>query len=214
MEDKIITSFKDRFNEILQLRKIKPVDLSRITGISKPQISSYMSGKYLPKQETIYKFAQVLNCSVGWLIGFDVPMNDLSDLQTSFVPIPILGIVKAGYDYLAEENIIGNINVDRSELGNIKEYFALRVKGDSMFPAIQENDIALVHYQKDCESNDIAIVLINGNDAPIKRVIKTNDGIVLQPQNPNYELQTYSKKEIKNIPIEIVGVVKQIIRKF
>lgn len=140
----------------------------------------------------------------------DVEIRDELDIPTS--SIPILGQVKAGYDYLAQENWEGTINVEKALVGNGKEYFALRVKGDSMSPMFIEGDIVVVRKQEDCENNEIAIVLINGDEGTIKKVRKTDQGIILQPFNQAYAPMIFTNNEIKTIPIRIVGVVKQLKR--
>ena len=64
------------------------------------------------------------------------------------------GTVKAGYNYLAQENWIGTIDVETSLVGNGDEYFALKVHGDSMFPVLVENDIVIIKKQSDFETGD------------------------------------------------------------
>ena len=52
----------------------KQADLVRETGLDRGSISSYLSGKYEPKQKAIYKLAASLGVSEPWLMGYDVPM--------------------------------------------------------------------------------------------------------------------------------------------
>ena len=117
-------TFAHRLVYAINIRDIKPVDLSRKTGISKTNISCYMSGKYEAKPDGLKLLSDALNVSPIWLMGYDVPMEKktddllkkigatpLSDLQT--INIPLLGTVKAGYDYLAQENWIGTVDIDK-----------------------------------------------------------------------------------------------------
>lgn len=129
-------------------------------------------------------------------------------------PIPILGTVKAGYDCLAQENWIGTIDVETSLVGNGGEYFALKIKGDSMAPVFIENDIVIIKKQEDCENNEFAVVIINGDEGTLKKVKKTDSGIILQPLNPAYGPVMYTYDEVQTIPIKIVGIVKQLKREF
>lgn len=130
------------------------------------------------------------------------------------ISIPILGTVKAGYDYLAQENWIGTIDVETSLVGNGEDYFALKVKGDSMSPVLIENDIVIVRKQDDFENGDIIVAIINGDESTIKRGKKSETGIYLQPLNTTYEPLIFTNEEIKNIPVLIVGIVKQLKREF
>ena len=103
------------------------------------------------------------------------------------VSIPILGIVKAGYDYLAQENWIGTIDVETSLVGDGKDFIALKVHGDSMSPTLIEDDIVIIKKQDDFENGDIVVAIINGDEATIKKGKKSDAGILLQPLNTDYE---------------------------
>lgn len=69
-------TFAERFNEALEIREIKPVDLSNKTGISQSTISQYRSGYAEPKKTKLKILADALNVNPSWLLGLDVPMND------------------------------------------------------------------------------------------------------------------------------------------
>lgn len=70
-----VSTTPDRLRDAMNIRGIKQVDLVRSTGIDKGSISSYLSGRYEPKQEAIYKMALALDVSEMWLWGYDVPME-------------------------------------------------------------------------------------------------------------------------------------------
>lgn len=70
-----MASISSRIKEAMETNKIKQSDLVERTGISKGAISSYISGKYIPKQKNIFLIAKALNVDEGWLMGCDVPMN-------------------------------------------------------------------------------------------------------------------------------------------
>lgn len=137
--------------------------------------------------------------------------DEFGNLVTS---IPLLGTVKAGYDYLAQENWEGTVEVETSLVGNGKDFIALKVKGDSMSPVLIEDDIVIIKKQEDFESGDIVVALINGDEATIKKGRKSDNSIVLQPLNPNYEPLIFTNEEMKSIPVKIIGIVKQLKREF
>ena len=179
-----------------------------------------MSGRYKAKQDGVYLLAQALQVNEAWLMGLDVSMEKeiniykTDKLGNSVIPIPILGTVKAGYNYLAQENWIGTIDVETSLVGNGDEYFALKVHGDSMFPVLIENDVVIIKKQSDFETGDIVVAIINGNEATIKKGKKSDSSILLQPLNTAYEPLIFTKEEMKSIPVTIVGIVKQLKRIF
>ena len=138
----------------------------------------------------------------------------IDSLGNPIISIPILGTVKAGYDYMARENWEGTIDVEKSIIGNGEDYFALRVHGQSMSPVLVEGDIVIVKKQNDFENGDIVVAIINGDEATIKKGKKNETSILLQPFNPSYEPLIFTNEEMKTIPIEIIGVVKQLKREF
>ncbi len=131
------------------------------------------------------------------------------------------GTVKAGYDYLAEENWEGTVEI-KEELAKTGDFFALKIKGNSMFETLWENDIVAVKKQDYARDGDIAVVLINGNEATVKKIRILEDGIKLIPlnrridpetQEPFYEDIFFSKSDIETKPVQIIGIVKQIIER-
>lgn len=145
---------------------------------------------------------------------FIVNNTKTDNLGTPVVSIPILGTVKAGYNYLAQENWIGSIDVETSLVGNGKDFIALKIHGDSMYPILIENDIVIVKKQEDFQNGDIVVAIINGNEATIKKGKKSENSILLQPINSNYEPLIFTYDEVKTIPVKIIGVVKQLKRSF
>lgn len=218
--NELVDTFSNRLNTAMRIRNLKPVELSEKTGIDKSKISSYMSGRYKAKQDGVYLLAQALQVNEAWLMGLDVSMEKnlniykTDKLGNSIIPIPILGTVKAGYNYLAQENWIGTIDVETSLIGNGNEYFALKVHGNSMSPVLIEDDIVIIKKQNDFENGDIVVAIINGDEATIKKGKKSDNSILLQPLNSAYEPLIFTKEEMKTIPVTIIGIVKQLKREF
>ena len=212
----LVDTFSNRLNAAMRIRNIKATELSIITGIAKSSLSEYINGKYEAKQDGVYLLAKALNVSEAWLMGLDVPMERIiktDKLGNPIVEIPLLGIVKAGYNYLAQENWIGTVDIDKS-LADTGEFLALKVHGDSMSPVLIEDDIVIVKKQDDFENGDIIVAIINGDEATIKKAKKSENSILMQPFNNNYEPLIFTYDEMKTIPVTIVGVVKQLKREF
>ena len=70
-----MVEIRARIKQGLQMRNMKQAELADKTGIDKGQISSYLSGKYKPKQENLSLLAAALDVSEYWLMGLDVPME-------------------------------------------------------------------------------------------------------------------------------------------
>lgn len=221
--DKIIfQKVGSRLKHARELRHITLEEAGKKVDVHKSTILRWENGETEKiKIPIIEILASFYNVNPVWLMGYDVPMEKEFDLNTKLdelgnpiVMIPILGTVKAGYDYMARENWEGTIDVEKSLVGNGEDYFALKVHGDSMSPILIEDDIVIVKKQNDFENGDIVVAIINGDEATIKKGKKNENSILLQPFNPSYEPLIFTNEEIKTIPIEIIGVVKQLKREF
>ena len=140
--------------------------------------------------------------------------NDLLDIDNKGIKIPILGSVIAGVPIEAIEEILGyeEISQDMVKTG---EYFALRIKGESMEPKMSEGDIVIVKKQNTVDSGQIAIVLVNGYEATVKKVRFRDNGIELIAFNSYvYEPHFYNAKEIQELPVQIIGRVVELRAKF
>lgn len=204
--------FSSRFSEALSESSENTYTIAEKLNLSPATISRYNNGKMLPKLATLYQAADILNVSPEWLMGIS-DNKSISHIKSKAVKIPVLGTVVAGIPLEAVENIIDyeEISVEMARRG---EYFALKVKGDSMEPKISAGDIVIVRKQEDIDSGDLAIVLVNGNEATIKKVMKFNGGINLVPNNPAYEVMTYTNEQIESLPVNVIGKVVELRAKF
>lgn len=173
----------NRMKLALEIRKMKQVDLINRTGINKGALSSYLSGRYSPKQDKIYLIANALNVDEAWLMGADIPMARKPRGRNV---IPVLGRVAAGIPIEASEEIIDYEEVD-DQLAALGEIFGLRIRGDSMTPRICDGDVVIVHKQPTAESGDVVIATINGDDAVCKRLMIYGATILLRSNNSVYE---------------------------
>lgn len=179
-------------------------DLMNDLELSSSTVSDWCNAKKYPRMGTVQMLADY----------FGILKSDLiEERKKSSDKIPVLGIVKAGYDYLADENIIGYVSVNDASLKN-EDFFALKVKGNSMVPEIYENDIAIVKKQSDFDNGDYVVVLINGEEATIKTGYKTDEGLLLKPANKSVSQLTFNKNDIETLPVKIIGVVYNITRSF
>ena len=209
-------SFQKRLEKALNFRNMKPVELHERTGISESLLSKYLSGNAIARQRKIALISETLNINPVWLMGYDVPMEEtqVDYLGNPVTKIPLLGVVKAGYDYMAQENWEDMIEVDKNIVKDNSDYFALKIKGDSMSPVLIENDIVIIKKQEDFENGDLVVAIVNGDEATIKKGRKSDNSILLQPLNTSNEPLIFTYDEMKTIPVTIVGIVKQLKREF
>ena len=135
-------------------------------------------------------------------------------ISSESTKIPVLGVIKAGIPIEAQQDILEYIEVPKSWLRGGKKFYGLRVSGDSMFPKYQDNDIVIFEdsrtYEPIMANNKDCAVMVNGNDATFKKVQLTQEGITLIPYNTGaYDIKMYSKKDIQEKPIKIIGIAKE-----
>ena len=150
--------------------------------------------------DTLKKLANFFNVTTDYLLGKDIKDNNKG------VKIPVLGVVPAGVPIEAIEEILEYEEIT-PEMAKSGEYFGLKVKGDSMSPNILEGDVLIVRKQEDANSGDICVVMVNGDDATVKKIKKDPKGLTLIPNNPAYDVTYFTNEEIVSIPVRIIGKV-------
>ena len=196
--------FSNNLQRWSSIRGIKQIDVMNKFNLSSSTVSDWYNGKKYPRMDVVQKLAFFLDIELSDLV--EEPKLNRGN------KIPIFAKIPAGIPIELIEDVIDYEELDSKMFTGDKEYFGVRVSGDSMYPEYRDKDILIVLKTEDCESGQDCIVMINGNDGTFKRVKKTEEGIILQPLNPNYEIKFYSNKEIEELPIKIIGIVKEIRR--
>ena len=219
-----MSSFHDRFAEALKVKKMKQADICRITGINSSSLSQWNTGRCEPKREGLIAIAKALNISVGWLMGEDVPI-DREPIQLisptvlpsdDVVTFRIIGEVAAGYDSFPLESSEGaSVSIPREFLKGRPEsdFFALKVVGDSMYPAYVDGDIVLALRQSTLNrSGEVGVVLYDSEYASLKKVeyVYGEDWMKLVPLNPNYPPIVISGADLERC--RVLGLPKLLIR--
>lgn len=169
---------------------------------SRSTIAKIESGENDLTQKKVAAFAKALNVSIDFLMD-----GDSNENNSKGVRIPVLGRVVAGIPLEAIEDIEDYEEIPR-RMASSGEFFALRIKGRSMKPKLSEGDIVIVRKQEDVDSGDTAIVLVNGDEATVKQIKKTEAGIMLIGFNVEvYQPHFYSNDQIENLPVRIIGKV-------
>ncbi len=200
-------------NRIKQLRNEKNIKqdvLANLLNLEVAGVSKLETGRVPLKDEYIIKLSEYFNVSTDYLLGKSNIRNSENNQE---LKIPVLGVVKAGYNWLADENVIGYVSVNDKTLKG-DGFFAVQVKGISMVPEIYEGDIAIVKKQNNFENGDYVVALINGDEETIKKAYKNDTGLLLRPANNSVEPLIFTKEDIETLPVTIIGVVYNITRSF
>lgn len=184
-----------RIKEIRLLRKLSQEELAtKMNYKSRSTINKIELGIADVSSSKIKEFARVLNVSVSYLMGWEEKKNI----------IPVLGTIPAGIPISAVENIIDYEEIT-PELAETGTFFALKIRGNSMSPSILENDIVIFKQTEDANSGSICAIMVNGEDATIKKIKKSDVGLYLIPINSEYEPMFFSNDEILSKPVRIIG---------
>lgn len=183
----------------------------------------YESGKIMPSYKVLSDLSKFFQVSTDYLLeNSDVevapaaPSASRAPKVTRYTyRIPVVGRVAAGQPILAQEDIIDYEYIDERLHKGGDQYFGLIVKGASMEPTIHDGDTIIVRVQESVESGQIAVVLVDGEDATVKEVKETDTGLTLIGHNVAvYAPHFYSREEVEKLPVRIIGRVVQSISKF
>ena len=201
-----MTNIAERLQQAMELRELRQTDLVEKSGVNKGALSSYISGRYQPKQENIYRLAKALNVSEAWLMGADVPMETPSQAPSfsNVRPIetrrfPVLGEIACGTPIFMDEE--RELYIESG--ANIHADFCLIARGDSMINA-RINDGDIVFIQKDVEIVDGQIYAVAIDDeATLKRLYYDRKQNILQllAENPKYSPMVYSGESLDHIHV-------------
>ncbi|MEG0019599.1 MAG: XRE family transcriptional regulator [Oscillospiraceae bacterium] len=186
----------------------KSLNLSQTTlanelRVTQQAVGKWETGKSVPDSATLKQIAEYFCVTVDYLLEHEDSRTDrFSPAQhfsnTMGVGIPIIGTVKAGYDAVAYNEDYG---CEYLGVSNPDEYFYLVVRGDSMEPRIKDGDLALVHKQPTLNSGELGVVVFGDNEGTLKKYIKKDNTIILQPFNPDYESKVISGEELEHVYI-------------
>ena len=190
--------------------KLSQKELAAIAGVSDKAVSTWENGIKEPRMGAVQKIADRFGLLKSDLIE-DKPILGTKKLASR---IPVLGRVVAGVPLEAITDILDWEEIPES-MAKTGDFFALQVKGDSMEPTLHDGDVVIVRKQPNVENGEIAIVLVNGNDATVKEVKESPAGITLIGHNVAvYTPHFYTNDEIQSLPITILGKVVELRRKF
>lgn len=206
----------NRLKELRKANHLTQRDIAEILEVTPSAVSLWESGRNNMDWKAASILARKFDITPEYLLGETNVLDKLSSVSNrkEGVRIPVLGTIRAGIPVAAIEDIEDWEEIT-SDMAKTGEFVALRVKGDSMLPDIKDGDIAIIRRQETIESGQIAAVIVNGEEATIKKIRLSPDGIMLIGFNTAvYEPKFYSKEEIADLPVRIYGKLVEVRRKF
>ena len=197
----------DKLSELIYNSTMSISDISRKSNISRPMIYKIINKEVSSlSTDTISSICNALNVDNSLLFESEKSTN-------ARVKIPVLGTIPAGIPIEAISDILDyeEISEDMASRG---EYFALKVRGDSMTPIINDGDVVIIKKQEDADSGKICVVMINGYDATLKEIKKEPNGLWVLPKNPysDFKATFFTSEEIIKKPVRVIGVAVEIRR--
>lgn len=207
-----MAAFSDMLTCLRKQSGLSQTELADKTGLTRSAIGMYETGKRKPDYEVLEIFADFFNVNMDTLLGRSNSSLKTTPLPPEAIPIdlsayhriPILGRISAGLPLYADEHIEGYTLTD---LNGGAEYFGLRVQGDSMNAMrINEGDIIIVRRQEEVEQGEVAVVIVDEDDATVKRFYSSDTTVTLMPQstNPEHKPQIY---DLSKTSIRVLGKV-------
>jgi len=199
--------FSKNLRKYMDLYQKSRSDICKDLGFAYTTFTSWETGVNYPRIDKIEMMADYFHIEKSDLIE---DKTDKPSSPAKGIRIPVLGRVAAGIPIEAITDIEDWEEIPQS-MAKTGEYFALKIAGKSMEPRMMDGDVVIVRRQPDVDSGDIAVVLVNGNDATVKQISKSDAGLTLIGWNLSvYTPRTYNKKECKELPVTILGKVVEI----
>jgi len=193
--NEILVRAAKRLKELRDATGVNQKEFAEMFGANNTTYNRYESGdiKSMPA-DLIESISKRFDINPAWLIGFE-NVDKYMIYEKAYQNVrrlPVLGKIAAGIPILAQEDLLDYEYVPEC----FKADFCLKVQGDSMIGArILDGDLVYIKQQPEVENGEIAVVLIDGQDATLKRFYRTDGKITLRSENPNYPDQIYTKKD-------------------
>lgn len=185
-------------------------EIGNIVGVSKSTVKKWESGDISNmRRDKIALLAKALKISPVQLIVEEAANDQVVPFPLDNVYMrPVYNSAAAGFNVLAQDTIIGYIPAYIPSASEQEKYIWVNVVGDSMFPKIEEGDKLLVRKQESVDSGSIAVVLLDGEEASVKRVVYGDTWIELQSINPYYPPRRFEGADVQRV--RVLGLVKQV----
>ena len=210
-------NFASNLKHLRVQNKLTQEELASKLGKDYSTIGKWELGQRTPVMSDVIKIAELFNISLQSLIGSSVIYDNAErvNVLSDSIQIPVLGVIKAGIPIEAQQDILEYVDIPKEWIKGGKQYYGLKISGDSMAPKYEENDIVIFEQNGDyiLANNKDCAVMVNGYDATFKNVTINENGITLVPLNlnnqDNYLPTFYNKEQIENLPVKIVGIAKE-----
>lgn len=203
--------FAKRLHYYMEQKGVDRRQLCDDLNLKYSTVSEWLSANKYPRIDKIELLANYFGITKSNLIEDDKPADTLTILpQNKIHMIPVFGSVAAGFGAYASSDIIEYIPLYIENDSDVEDTICITVKGQSMYPKIEEGDRIVVRRQDSVDSGRIAVVMI-GEDAVVKRVEIERNKLTLISINPEYPPRVIEGKDLEDV--RIVGLVQEVMKK-
>ena len=202
----------DRIKYYRTKKNITQQEVAEYLGTTSQTVSRYESGVLEANHTVLFKLAEYFGTSIN---NFFPPLNFDNaipiDINDNIIKIPVYGTIKAGIPIESQSDIIDYVEIPKEWTKGNKKFYGLKISGDSMFPKYDNDDIVIFEQNDDTSlfnGKDCAI-MINGTESTFKKLLVNEQGIVLQPYNMAYDIMMFSKEQVEQLPIKVVGIARE-----
>lgn len=206
----------ERIRELRQKSGLTQEELAKEIGYSTKTSISKMENDLLDiNQSTIVALARALKTTPSTLMGWEDDSKEHSNIR-DVVPnnkihmIPIYATVSAGFGAYAEDNVVDYIPMIIDNPYDVKDTIGIQVKGDSMYPKIEDGDTIIVRKQESVDSGSVAVLLLDGEEGLVKKVEYGRDWIELHSFNPEYKTRRFEGMDV--LRLRVVGKVLKVVK--
>lgn len=191
----------------MEINKVDRYKLCEDLNFKYSTVSEWLSAKKYPRIDRIEKLANYFKIAKSDIIEEKEPSNlgSIISQGDNIYKIPVFETVSAGFGAYASNEIVDYIPVLINNPYDVDYTIAIRVKGDSMYPKIEDGDIIIVRKQTSVDSGDVAVLLLDDEEGLVKKVMYGKDWIELISINPEYKTRRFEKEEV--LRLRVVGKV-------
>lgn len=211
--DKEKTYISTNLKYLRNINKKSLSDIANICNKTDVAIHYWENGSREPNAVDIARLSNYFNITVDDLLLKDLRFDnaELIDITSDIIKIPVYGTIKAGIPIESQPDVIDYVEIPKNWTRGGKKFYGLQLSGDSMFPKYNDKDIVIFEQNNDVQSyngKDVA-VMINGTESTFKKISVNEQGIVLQPYNLAYDIMMFSKEQVEQLPIKVVGIARE-----
>lgn len=209
--------FSQKLKQLRAEKKLTQEEFAKAIKVSKGAVAMWETGKRTPDTEMLMTISQFFRTTVDELIGNSRDIPEPSNISAvipsnKIYQIPVFETVSAGFGAHAEENVIDYLPIVIENPYDAPDMLGIKVNGNSMYPKIENGDIIIVRKQESVDSGDIAVVMIDGEEGVVKKVLYGDDWIELHSFNPEYMPRRFEGAEVERL--RVVGIVKGVMKMF